>query len=60
MAISEAEVEAAALAIWRETYRHDTLLEWRELKRGQMHQRRVMAAARAALQAAARARGEGE
>lgn len=42
-------VEQVALAIWRETYRHDTLLEWHELRKGQEHHKRVLAAAKAAV-----------
>lgn len=42
-------VDLVAAAIWRETYRHDTLLNWHEVKRGTMHHKRVMAAARAVL-----------
>jgi len=35
--------------IWRETYRHDTLLSWSEIRPGTMHHKRVKAAALAAL-----------
>lgn len=42
MAVSLDEI---AKAIWRDTYRHDTLLEWHEIKRNGMHWKRVMAAA---------------
>jgi len=45
----DALVEAMAAKIWRETYRHDTLLEWHELRRGQMHHKRTITAARAAF-----------
>lgn len=38
-------LDEIARAIWRDTYRHDTLLEWNEIKRGTMHYKRVMAAA---------------
>lgn len=41
--------EAVARAIWRETYRHDTLMEWHEIKKGTMHHKRVLAAADAIL-----------
>ena len=59
------EREAAALddiatVIWRETYRHDTLLNWPEIKRGTMHWKRVMAAARAALNIRLRSRATQE
>lgn len=52
-------LQQVARAIWRETYRHDTLLEWHELTPNQMHHKRVMAAARAAM-AAASGREDGE
>jgi len=39
------ELDEIARIIWRDTYRHDTLLEWNEIKRGTMHWKRVMAAA---------------
>ena len=41
--------DAATIAriIWRETYRHDTLMEWHEIKPGTMHHKRVLAAAKA-------------
>lgn len=39
------ELNEIAKAIWRDTYRHDTLLEWHEIKRNTMHWKRVMAAA---------------
>lgn len=38
-------LEEIAKVIWRETYRHDSLLEWHEIKRNTMHWKRVMAAA---------------
>ncbi len=44
--------EELCLAIWRNTYRHDTLLEWSEIKPGTMHHQRVVAAAKAAYQVA--------
>lgn len=36
-----------ARAIWRETYRHDTLLEWHEIRVGTLHYKRTIAAAEA-------------
>lgn len=42
-------LQAVARAIWRETYRHDTLMEWDEIGRGTLHHKRTMAAARAAM-----------
>ena len=38
-------LDEIAKVIWRDTYRHDTLLEWHEIKRNTMHWKRVMAAA---------------
>lgn len=38
--------EELCLAIWRNTYRHDTLLEWSEIKSGTLHHKRVVAAAK--------------
>lgn len=38
-------LDEIAKIIWRDTYRHDTLLEWHEIKRNTMHWKRVMAAA---------------
>jgi len=38
-------LDEIAKTIWRDTYRHDTLLEWHEIKRNSMHWKRVMAAA---------------
>lgn len=43
--------EALCRAIWHNTYRHDTLLEWHEVKPGTMHHQRVKAAAKAAYAA---------
>ena len=43
--------EALCLAIWRNTYRHDTLLEWSEIKPGTLHHQRVVAAAKDAYAA---------
>ncbi len=34
-----------ARVIWRNTYRHDTLLEWWEIKVGTLHYKRTMDAA---------------
>lgn len=39
------DLDEVAKTIWRDTYRHDTLLEWHEIKRNTMHWKRVMAAA---------------
>lgn len=44
-------LQAVAKAIWHETYRHDTLMEWSEIGRGTLHHKRTMAAARAAMTA---------
>lgn len=41
--------EKIARAIWRETYRNDTLLEWHEIKRGTMHHKRTLACVAAVL-----------
>ncbi len=49
--MSESILEAVARAIWRETYRHDTLMEWHAIKKGTMHHKRVVAAAHAAIAA---------
>lgn len=38
-------LDEVAKTIWRDTYRHDTLMEWHEIKRNSMHWKRVMAAA---------------
>lgn len=38
-------LDEIAKTIWRDTYRHDTLLEWHEIKQGTTHWKRVMAAA---------------
>ena len=43
--------EALCRAIWNNTYKHDTLLEWHEIKRGTLHHERVVAAAKAAYAA---------
>jgi hypothetical protein len=45
------KLQAVAVSIWRETYRHDTLLEWSEIKPGTLHHCRTMTAARAAMAA---------
>ena len=42
-------VEDVAALIWRDTYRHDTLLNWTEIKRGMLHHKRVIAAAKAVV-----------
>lgn len=44
--------EELCRAIWRNTYRHDTLLEWDEIRPGSLHHQRVVAAARDAYKAA--------
>ena len=46
-----AEEEIVARAIWRETYRHDTLLDWHEIKAGTLHHDRVLKAASEAIKA---------
>ncbi len=38
-------LDKIAETIWRDTYRHDTLLEWQDVKRNTKYWRRVMAAA---------------
>jgi len=43
-------IEKVARTIWHRTYVHDTLLTWSELKPGQMHHKRVMEAAKAAVE----------
>lgn len=42
--------EELCRAIWNNTYKHDTLLEWHEIKPGTLHHQRVKAAAKAAYQ----------
>jgi hypothetical protein len=44
-------VKRVAASIWRETYRHDTLVDWHELRLRTMYWKRTMAAARAAIAA---------
>lgn len=40
--------EELCRAIWNGTYKHDTLLNWDEIKPGTLHHQRVKAAAKAA------------
>lgn len=51
MTTSPTEEEIVARAIWRETYRHDTLLEWDEIKPGTLHHDRVLKAAQSVVSA---------
>lgn len=47
--LDEKWVADVARVIWRETYRHDTLLEFHEIKKGTHHYERTMAAARSVI-----------
>jgi hypothetical protein len=46
--------ETLCRAIWNNTYKHDTLMEWQEIKPGSLHHQRVVAAAKAAYTALAK------